>query len=431
MNILTAIGYIGVALLLTRSVLRNGVKNWSLNLFASLFMLIFYCLIPFLSTVLYDSSITEIGGYSLPKQSVSLSLECFFVIFIGILTYTVVYTCTAKRSKELTCYNLEDLRFNELNITLIAAYAIIILSTVSCILYIQGFGSFQEAVSMAESIRSGSYAEENKEAGFLFFKRFIQLAYIPLLIYPLTRPKKLFYKILYIGIPCINLLILYVYLDNSRQGLLTLLLIPIFAHLIDKKKIGAGWLFIFFIGTLLISPILDSFFSTREFTNTHQTSLLNTIFGELGFPFFSIQAASNYDAPINWFSELYTGIFGSFLPSTWGPQIDGTGYYNSIALGMAENTIPPGLLAEGYYALRILGVILITAFTGWLFAKLDVYFTKHPHNTNYIYAFAILGCLTWIRTGTPHLYLYHPLNVSVLLFTGLLYKRHAVIRPRS
>ena len=156
MNILTAIGYIGVALLLTRSVLRNGVKNWSLNLFASLFMLIFYCLIPFLSTVLYDSSITEIGGYSLPKQSVSLSLECFFVIFIGILTYTVVYTCTAKRSKELTCYNLEDLRFNELNITLIAAYAIIILSTVSCILYIQGFGSFQEAVSMAESIRSGS-----------------------------------------------------------------------------------------------------------------------------------------------------------------------------------------------------------------------------------------------------------------------------------
>lgn len=431
MNILTAIGYIGIALLLTSSVLRNGVKTWSLNLFASLFMLIFYCLIPFLCTVLYDSSITEIGGYTLPKQSERLSLECFFVILIGVLTYTVAYTSTAKRGKELLYYKLEDLRFNGLNITLIAAYAIIILSTVSCILYIQGFGSLEEAVKMADVVRSGAYSMENEGASFLFFKRFIQLSLIPLLMYPLTHPKRVFSRILYVVIPCVNLFVFYFYLDNSRQALVMMLLIPVFAHLIDIKKLKLGWLFVLLVAILLIAPLLDTFFSTREFINAHQKSLLDTIFGELGFPFFSIQAASNYDAPMNWFSELYTGIFGSFLPTAWGPKIDGTDYYNSIALGMVENTVPPGLLAEGYYACRILGVILISAFTGWLFAKLDVYFTKHPYSTNYIYAFAILSCLTWIRTGTPRLYLYHPLNVSVLLFTWLLYKRHVAIRPRT
>ena len=157
---------------------------------------------------------------------------------------------------------------------------------------------------------------------------------------------------------------------------------------------------------------------------------MRTIFGELGFPFFSLQISGNYEAPLNWFSDFYTGIFGTFLPSSWSPNIEGSKYYNSITLGMPPNTVPPGLLAEGYYACRIFGVIIITALTGWIFAKLDNFFSKHPYGTKYIYAFAILSSLSWIRTGTPSLYLYHPLNVSALLFVWFLYKRHVDIRPR-
>lgn len=430
MSSLIIIGYLANAFLLAYFLMKNGLKTWSVNLFASIFMFVFYCLIPLLSITLYDASTTDIAGYTLSKQKGLLSLECLFAISIGFFTYGITYSIVSKKLSSTSCSQLENLNSHGLNVTLIIAYAIIVLSTISCILYIKGFGSFQEAVSMAESIRSGSYAEENEEAGFLFFKRFIQLAYIPLLIYPLTRPKRLFYKILYIGIPCVNLLILYVYLDNSRQGLITLLLIPIFAYLIEKKKIGAGWLSILLVVILLISPILDSFFSTRELVNAEQRGFLRTIFGELGFPFFSLQISGNYEAPLNWFSDFYTGIFGTFLPSSWSPNIEGSKYYNSITLGMPPNTVPPGLLAEGYYACRIFGVIIITALTGWIFAKLDNFFSKHPYGTKYIYAFAILSSLSWIRTGTPSLYLYHPLNVSALLFVWFLYKRHVDIRPR-
>lgn len=431
MSILIIIGYLGIALHLAVFAIKKGIKTWSVNLFASIFILIFYCLVPLLCLVLYDSTTTEIGGYRLPEQSGLLSLECLFTIFIGVLTYTTIYSATTSKRNKKVCYKLINLKSNGLNVTLIAAYFIISLSTISCIVYIRGFGSFEEAVKMADIVRSGAYSMENKDASFLFFKRFIQLSLIPLLFYPLTHPKKLFSRILYIAIPCINLFIFYFYLDNSRQGLVMLFLIPIFAHLIKVKKLKIGLLFILLIVTLLISPLLDAFFTTREFVNAHQKNLLDTVLGELGFPFFSIQASYNYDAPLNWFSDFYTGIFGSFLPTSLGPKIEGSDYYNSIALGMVENTVPPGLLAQGLYAFRIFGVIFIAAFTGWLFAKLDNFFGNHPYGTKYIYAFAILDSLTWIRTGTPRLYLYHPLNVSVLLFVWLLYKRLIVIKPIS
>lgn len=426
MSFLVSLGYVFTAIILVLSILRNGVKTWSLNLFASIFILAFYCVIPLLCIVLYDSNTTLIAGYSIPKQNGILSAECLFVIFIGVLTYTLSYSFTSKRADVFRHYQLVGLRLMGANLTLAVAWLLIIFSSLSLVIYIEGFGSFEEAVKMADAVRAGIYSNENQGAGFLFFKRFISLSLIPLLVYPLTKPRNDWAKIPYVAIPCINLLVYYFYLENSRQGIIELILIPVFGFLVAKKKLKLDWLFFLFIAVLIISPLLDTFFTAREFVNAQNRGFLDTALGEMGFPFFSLQASCNYDAPLNWFSDFIDGIFGNFLPSSWGPDIQNSSYYNSVALGMTAGTVPPGLFAAGYYALRIFGVIVIAVLTGWLFAKLDAFFTSHPYHTKYVYAFAILGTLTWVRTGTPGLYLYHTQNVTLLLFIWLLYRSREI-----
>ena len=157
-------------------------------------------------------------------------------------------------------------------------------------------------------------------------------------------------------------------------------------------------------------PLLSNFFATSEFSLPVSISLSNVFINEFGFPYLSLIYSIHEEYNFFFFSDFFSNIFGNFLPSSWSPDIIRTNDLNTYFMtGIKGKFVPPGFLAQGYYSLSVLGVSLISFFSGRFFALLDSYFhslIQWNKRTVYFYANFILSSMAWIRTGLPSNYFY-------------------------
>ncbi len=384
--------------------------GWSIFSYASLYLFIFFIVAPLFSLFFLNNNQTVYKVvYFLPDQeNLELVALTLLSICLGFLFYFIGYGNRVNiKIKEVSVKKIGHIKVIHVSIGFI-----FLLSLFGFFMYVNGFGSLDKAIANANLVRSGFYKDINKDTSHTFFFRFIFLALIPFLFFYFNKKYNNFIRFSVLITSLIIVFILYVFLSPGRQSIIDFFLILILVSIIKKNQILNYKIIILGSSIILILPIIESYFSSRSFdTLSYDVSIGQTFINEFGFPYFSLMYSiqENYDYFL--FSDFISGIFGKFLPSSWSPGIKGSNYLNSYyMLGRDVKSIPPGLFAQGFYSLGLLGVILISYVTGRFFKYLDVIYRQIislDSKLTFIYAFLITSSMIWIRTGLPANYFYN------------------------
>ena len=156
---------------------------------------------------------------------------------------------------------------------------------------------------------------------------------------------------------------------------------------------------------LFRSIYLDS----KKFVIPEASSFIQQIldmFLFMNFDQVSLEFALQKTYDFFYFENFISGIRGSFIPESWLTNINGnvmllnTYYF----YGREATTVPPGVMAFGYYNLGAIGVAIVAFGTGVLIKKLDYFFMNllifNPR-LMIVYAFVMTQAFTWARTGMP------------------------------
>lgn len=409
--------YLFTGLCIAHALRREIVeKGWTIFVYTTFYLLLFYVVVPIISLLFFNDRGIKVEGiaYVLPDQT---HYEIIFFTYLCISVGFVFFFLGYRQLMKLTPRKLERRKRTNLMIFLILG-----LSLISLFFYIKGFGSLNRAIENANLVRSGFYKDvEEGDTVHTFFFRFIFLAIIPFLYFHYGDHYSRIVKWSAFVVSLLVLVILYGFLSAGRQSIIDLILIFLLTDLIKKKQFLNFKIIAFGILAFLLLPVLDSFFLRKPISTATAPPSVSALFvNEFGFPYFSLNYAIQEDYSFFYFSDFLSGIFGRILPSSWNPGIVSSNYLNSqYMLGRDVKSIPPGILAQGYYSFGVIGVIVISFFTGLFFKFLDVIFSQVAILNNeytYLYAYFITSAMVWVRTGLPANYFYNLTFIAFLVF---------------
>lgn len=400
------------------------INGWGLFSYSLIYLIIFYNIIPIVS-LLYINP-TDKFSYLIPNFDFNYEVLFFSLVcvMLGFTAYYVGYFSTKIKGhniEESITYKKTGYFFTKD----ILIFLIFISSILGFILYIRGFGSIENAILHSNFVRSGYYKNEDEfgDTSHTFFFRFIFLSLIPILYYYTLKEKKRYHKIILVISLCI-IVTLYLFLSPGRQSVIDFVLIFIFSSLLKKRKVINNQLIALGVLSLIMLPLLEIFLSGNhnQFTDL-DFNLKETIINEFGFPFYSLFYSIDKEYDYFFYSDFFTGIFGKILPSSLSPQIEQTNFLNTFFMtgDQGRGYVPPGIFAQGYYSMGIIGIIMLSGFSGWFFKKIDIYFNRLLYlepRYSIFYSYFIVKSMVWIRTGLPANYFY---NFTFLVFWMFLF----------
>ncbi len=391
--------------------------KWSIQVYALIWLIIFYAAVPLIlitTNLIYGFTF----GIKMYPSIKNYHIE-YFVNFKTLLATTLFFLFfiigTNMKRIKLSEFDTVQVRIKNTKITVInlIGFVCILISIISVVIYIYGFGSIEEVIKYKKEVRSGAYLNLSSLPTWqLFFKRFITLALIPLLLFPIVNRKNLFNILLFLFLPLTTIIFSYTVIFESRQLIIDFFLIMIIGSLIYKDKFISSKLVIVMIITALLIPLLEMLFNDIHTNNTisFRQSIDNFI-GEFSFGQISLFNAINNNGNWYYFKDFWYEIFGHLLPSSLVDQTKTIVYQNTYFFTgyHRRSIVPPGIIASGYYNLGYLGVVITGYFLGLFIKVMDVFFTNLLRTSRYyslLYAFAIITIFSYIRTGRPGMYFY-------------------------
>ncbi|MCK5854342.1 MAG: oligosaccharide repeat unit polymerase [Sulfurovaceae bacterium] len=363
------------------------------------------------------------------EQFYSFSAFMLTLVFIGFM-FAGIWSIPESKTKP---YVLEDrmiyLFGEERSLLYLIALFLILLSFASIFLYSNSFGGIARAIEVADNIRSGYGDEFWISKTWVFTKRFIPFSLLGVILFLTLKERTTITPWIMILMGIAVTLISVFGLFRSKQAILSLALVWIYYLSLKNKKNYLFQLMIFFIMAVFLIPLLESVYGSGELKLPEISSFAQQLL-EM-FSFFNFNAVSlefalekNYD--FRYFMDYFLGLSGTYLPASWlvGFGIDGESVtINTFYFyGTMTRTVPPGVVAGGYYNLGVLGVVLVAFGTGALFKALDIYFKKiiilNPRFM-LLYAFIIVKAFTWTRTGLPK-YAFYSTTMTVVLIVMII-----------
>jgi oligosaccharide repeat unit polymerase len=329
-------------------------------------------------------------------------------------------------------YHLEDKQIylfgKERSFLYLIAVFLTLLSVASIYLYSNSFGGIVRAIEVADNIRSGYGDEFWISKTWVFTKRFIPFALLGVILF-LTLEKRdyMAWFLIFLGV-MVTLLTVFG-LFRSKQAILSLILVYIFYLSLKNQKNYLFHLMIFFVMAVFLIPLLESFYASGEFKLPDISSFAQQLLDMLSFFNFtavSLEFALEKQYDFRYFMDFFLGLSGKYLPASWleGFGIDAeTVTINTFYFyGTMTRTVPPGVIAGGFYNFGVLGVAMVAFGTGALFKKLDIYFKDIiASNPRFmlLYAFVIVKAFTWTRTGLPK-YAFYSTTMTVILIVMII-----------
>ena len=410
-------------LIIFKKVYRDLKFNgWSCNSYFLIFFILFYVISPIVYILYELLDIKYFSYFNLVNDNIYIFFVTFIIILFSYLTYLIGYNLTRNK----TYVFISEKYFLGKKIIDLFYYFLFVISSVSLVMYIYGFGGFEEAVKSAALVRSFNYIQTaDGDTSHTFYFRFIFLAIIPFLIFLYKKRHNQILKFDYLVLVGIIfcLIILYIYLSPGRQRIIDFILIFVLSSLLIKNKFFEKKLGIIVLLVLFFIPfyeyITQSIFE-RE-VNIENISIIDTLINEFNFPFFSLIASLNFYGEFSYFNEFITHLYGTFLPSSLNPftDIDSINYKNTYYLsGIYDKFIPPGIVAYGFYSFGFFGVFIVSFFTGVFLKVIDNFFKiniRVNRGFAFFYSLIILLTLNWIRTGLPKNFFYYTVFVSIFL----------------
>ena len=425
-----------IVLLLMSSYIIKSVKNgWDILSVFFMFFTIQYLLVPMLFILNemvfflhFPISDLIVHYHGLEKfysfSAFMLTLIFIFSMFLGIWSIN---------ETKSTHFILEDkmiyLFGKERSLLYMIALFLTLLSVVSIYLYSSSFGGIAKAIEVADNIRSNYGDEFWVSKTWVFTVRFIPFALLGVILFFTLNKRDDFMTWLMIFLGTMVTLLAVFGLFRSKQAILSLVLLYIFYLSLKKRKNYLFHLMIFFLMAVFLIPFIESLYMSGGFKLPEISSFAQQVLEMLSFFNFtavSLEFALEKQYEFRYFMDFFLGLSGKYLPASWleGFGIDAeTVTINTFYFyGTMSRTVPPGVIAGGFYNLGVLGVILVAFGTGALFKKLDIYFQNlivlNPRFM-VLYAFVIVKAFTWVRTGLPK-YAFYSTTMTVVLIVMII-----------
>jgi len=406
-------------------------EGWHIRAVFLIFFLIQYLLVPLLfilnRTLFFldfyppDLMISYHGletFYSF--ESFALVAIFLFAFFLG--TWSVNEHITHSfRLKERTIRIFS----REVNFLFLMGLFLALLSLASLFLYASSFGGIARAVEVAARVRSGYGEEVWLNSRFIFMKRLIPFSMLGIVIFFLLQKREglgiwLLFAVS-LGVTLFSKFVLF----KGKQGILALILLYLFYLSLKNKKSYFMHFGLFFVAMIFLLPALDIYLDTQKFQLPEMSNLLQqflSMFTFLNFDQVSLEFALRKSYDYYYFQDFIWGLGGSYLPQSWLSHFSSVIYLNTYFFyGYEHLTVPPGVVAFGYYNLGVWGVVLMGFFSGFLLKNIDLFFTRLIHyNPRMIiaYAFVMTQAFTWVRTGIPK-YAFYSTSMTVLFLVIL------------
>lgn len=283
---------------------------------------------------------------------------------------------------------------NEIKATELTAWISLIVGAISLTLWSKAYGSIGALILQANRVRSGMGAVKN---GLAFFKHpatvLLITAYL-FFVLVINSKEKLSSKIPNIVGLIISVYLAYLFLMANDGRLTTLLFFVGFIWIIScRKKIisvtktSFKLIIVLFVGMLFILKLDSITYLIRYGTwpeIAESTGLFTSVIKELIFlPLggqVSVQAAWTGKVGITIFDDIMTGFF-SWFPTKFKPSafIDVWNTNTYLIYGnlnrRLHGQVPCGIITQGYYDMRLFGVVIVCAFVAFFvksFDKVDV-----------------------------------------------------------
>ena len=250
-------------------ILFNFIKRDKISVFlySSFFITLFYIIVPLVfigvSSGTYFSNFYN-KHFSFSSSNLWLS---FIITFIFLCFFNLTYYISTRKQG----FVLRKRKILSKEIFFIGVKFAAIISCGALVIYILGFGGFEEAFSKANSVRSGYYKTEAAgDTSHTFFKRFIFLALIPILYFWNNSGKLTIYsnklkKLMYYYAPLITLLFFYFFLNRGRQRIIDFFLIFFIFDYLKNRKIKWKLLIPLSIISAIFINYLEIIFAIRNF----------------------------------------------------------------------------------------------------------------------------------------------------------------------
>ena len=422
--------YFILLLVMSSYVIKSVKEGWDILSVFLMFFIIQYALIPLLfilnKTVFFQHF--PIGDLVVKYHG----LDKFYSFSAFVVTIIFLFFMFAGmwmiKDSENKPYVVEDkmvyLFGKERSFLYLIAVFLTLLSVLSIFLYSNSFGGVARAIEVADNIRSGYGDEFWISKTWVFTKRFIPFSLIGVILL-LSLEKRdgfIIWVLIFLGV--MSTLLAVFGLFRSKQAILSLILIYIFYLSLKNKKNYLFHLMIFFLTAVILIPFIESIYSSGEFKLPEISSFAQQMLDMLSFFNFtavSLEFALEKQYEFRYFMDFFLGLSGTYLPASWleGFGIDAeTVTINTFYFyGTMTRTVPPGVVAAGFYNLGIVGVALTAFGTGALLKTLDLYLKNlivlNPR-LMLLYAFIITKAFTWTRTGLPK-YAFYSTTMTVVL----------------
>ncbi|HIP41096.1 MAG TPA: oligosaccharide repeat unit polymerase [Campylobacterales bacterium] len=431
-------------ILMIRYIIGSVKSGWSILSVFLIFFSIQYLVIPLLFILNSTVFFLKFGVSDLYLNSHGLqkfySLESLLVVFIFI-AFLFAGTWFIKEKSTQSYYFKERTVYifrKEVSLLFLIGLFLATLSFASLFLYSSAFGGMERAIEVSARVRSGYGSEVWLSQKYIFTKRFIPFSILGIIIFFLLEQRKglsiwlIFY--MSFGVAMFSRFVLF----KGKQSMLVLILLYLFYLSLKNKKSYLFHFAIFFLFAIFLLPALDIYLDSKKFVIPEASSFIQQIldmFLFMNFDQVSLEFALQKTYDFFYFENFISGIRGSFIPESWLTNINGnvmllnTYYF----YGREATTVPPGVMAFGYYNLGAIGVAIVAFGTGVLIKKLDYFFMNllifNPR-LMIVYAFVMTQAFTWARTGMPK-YTFYKTTMIVLLITMLIGYQKEPIKENS
>lgn len=345
----------------------------------------------------------------------ALTVVCLFA-FIGYLSMTFGYNNKYRVALGQRKIQILSNRNTQLKYDLILKYAaivILVISIVSLFIWTKAYGGIVKFIMQANAIRSGFTNIHNSKG---FFKHFAGAIMIPSYAFCIlnifTTKKKMTDIIMWIISFVFSVAFLLASDGRMTAGFYFIAYIAIYmqskSRMIGKNISCKTILYVISCvgGALLLMLKMDEFtYYIRhgvwaEATSPKDNSMIDSLIFELSFVVRSEQVAVMKAKEVGFqlLNDIGYGIF-AWLPSRFAvSSFPRLWTINSELGNMISGELPCGIVAQGYYDLRIIGIIAFTFIYGKMIRIMDEMDIKTPYGMT-VYAALFYSIIRLVSYG--------------------------------
>jgi oligosaccharide repeat unit polymerase len=305
-----------------------------------------------------------------------------------------------------------------------------VFSFISFVIYVRGYHGISNLLKLAPYLESPAFQQDIYEEYGRFHRYWLR--FIPLIIYPVffynyfrKRSEVLFF----IVIPII-VYMLFTFLTRERQATLMLLIVFLFGWQIRKNQYMSYPFILAVTGIILLFPLITFINKTFTYNYSAYLQLKETINpGNLlqQFNFEQIALYLSQHAEYKKFihDDFINSLFGNFLPTSLRYKEPLNNLNSYLFLGVESHSVPPGIVAAGFYHLGYAGVVIWGFLLGMIVKITEIFFQSLIRHNNifvFSYAYSFMVLFAYVRTGILGFSIYRPLNVALWIIIILSYR---------